>query len=103
MSSLFDCIYCEKKKKKKGGNENFNILAKFYEILHKLTHSPIHHFQTIPKFKEVPDDNSKLAVQGFQHTDGIENIVGKGEIAHFEQFHFFPQNFPEVIFFNVLK
>ena len=28
--------------------------------------------------------------------DCIENIVGKGEIAHSEQFHLFPQCFPEV-------
>ena len=27
----------------------------------------------------------------------------KGEIAHFEQFHLFPQCFPEVFFFDVLK
>ena len=27
----------------------------------------------------------------------------KGEIAHFEQFHLFPQCFPEVFFFSVLK
>ena len=27
----------------------------------------------------------------------------EGEIAHFEQFHFFPQCFPKVYFFIVLK
>ena len=27
----------------------------------------------------------------------------KGEITHFEQFHLFPQCFPEAYFFNELK
>ena len=33
----------------------------------------------------------------------MDNIVEKGEIAHFEQFHLFPQGFPKAFFFNVLK
>ena len=33
----------------------------------------------------------------------MENIVEKGEIAHFEQFHLFPQCFPKALLFNVLK
>ena len=33
----------------------------------------------------------------------MENIVEKGEITHFEQFHLFPQCFPKAFFFNVLK
>ena len=33
----------------------------------------------------------------------MENIVGKGETAHFEQFYLFPQCFPKAFFFNVLK
>ena len=33
----------------------------------------------------------------------MENIVEKGEIAHFEQFHLLPQCFPKDFFFNVLK
>ena len=33
----------------------------------------------------------------------MENIVEKGEIAHFEQFHLFPQCFPKAFFFSVLK
>ena len=30
-------------------------------------------------------------------------MVDKGEIAHFEQFHLFPQCFPKAIFFSVVK
>ena len=33
----------------------------------------------------------------------MENIVEKREIAHFEQFHLFPQCFLKAFFFNVLK
>ena len=33
----------------------------------------------------------------------MENIVEKGEIAHLEQFHLFPQSFPKAFSFNVLK
>ena len=33
----------------------------------------------------------------------MENIVKKSEIAHFEQFHLFPQCFPGASLFNVLK
>ena len=33
----------------------------------------------------------------------MENIVEIGEIAHFEQFHLFPQCFPKAFFFSVLK
>ena len=33
----------------------------------------------------------------------MANIVEKGEIAHFEQFHLFLQFFLKAFFFNVLK
>ena len=56
------------------------------------------------KYKEAADDNWNVAINnGYLDTDCIENIVEKGEIAHFEQFHPFPQCFPKALFFNVLK
>ena len=42
-------------------------------------------------------------MKGYKNTDCIENIVVKGEIAQFEQFHLFPQCFPKAFFFIVLK
>ena len=33
---------------------------------------------------------------GIQSYDCLENIVGKGEIAHYEQFLFFPQCFQKL-------
>ena len=45
-----------------------------------------------------------MAIKVFLDTDCTENIVEKGEIAHFEQFHLLPQCFPNVFFsFNVLE
>ena len=37
------------------------------------------------------------------NTGCIENIVEKGEIARFEQFHLFPQCLPNAFFGIVLK
>ena len=33
---------------------------------------------------------------GIQLSDGVENIVRKGEIAHYENFLFFPQCFQKL-------
>ena len=62
-----------------------------------LTHSLIHHFETVSNLNEM------CLLRGLFDTDCIENIVEKGKIAHFEQFHLFPQCFPKAFFFNVLK
>ena len=43
----------------------------------------------------------KTEMSLLKDTDCIENIVEKGEIAKFEQFHLFPQCFPETFFFYV--
>ena len=42
-----------------------------------------------PKSNEAADDNWNVGFKGFWQTDCLENIVDKGEIAHFEQFHLF--------------
>ena len=34
---------------------------------------------------------------GIQLSDRVENIVGKGEIAHYEQFLLFPQFFSKPV------
>ena len=62
------------------------------------------HFWDRPKFKDAADNNSgNVATNRFKDTDCKENIVEKGEIAHFEQFHLFLQCFSKGFFFNVLK
>ena len=40
---------------------------------------------------------------GMQLYDWVENIVGKGEIARFEQFLLFPQCFQTLSIFDVSK
>ena len=51
---------------------------------------------TIPdcsKLKEVADDNFKFDENGSKFSKRVENTVGKGEIARYEQFLLFPQCF----------
>ena len=45
------------------------------------------------KIKEFADDNYKIDVKDRNLSRRVENTVGKGEIAHFEQFLLFPQCF----------
>ena len=40
---------------------------------------------------------------GIQFADGVENIVGKGEIARYEQFLLCPQCFQKPSVVNALK
>ena len=43
--------------------------------------------------KEFADDNSKFDENGRKFCKWVENAVGKGEIARYEQFLLFPQCF----------
>ena len=45
------------------------------------------------KLKEYPDDNFEFDENGGKFSERVENTVGKGEIAHYEQFLLFPQCF----------
>ena len=45
------------------------------------------------KLKAFTDDNSKFVENGRKFSKSVENAVGKGEIAHYEQFLLFPQCF----------
>ena len=45
------------------------------------------------KLKEPSDDNFKFDENGRKFSKRVENTVGKGEIAHYEQFLLFPQCF----------
>ena len=48
--------------------------------------------------KEFADDNFKFDENGGKLSKRVENIVGKGEIACYEQFLFFPQCFQKACF-----
>ena len=45
------------------------------------------------KLKEFADDNFKFNENGRKLSKAVENTVGKGEIARYEQFLLFPQCF----------
>ena len=50
------------------------------------------------KLKEFADDNFKFDKNGRKLSKHVENTVGKGEIACYEQFLFFPQCFQRACF-----
>ena len=60
-------------------------------------------FETIPNSKTKQTTIEMWLLMDFMIQTALKNIVEKGEIAHFEQFHLFPQCFPKGFFFNVLK
>ena len=50
------------------------------------------------KLKEFVDDEFKFDENGSKLTKQVENTVGKGEIARYEQFLLFPQCFQKACF-----
>ena len=50
------------------------------------------------KLKEFADDNFKFDENGRKLSKRVENTVGKGEIARYEQFPLFPQCFQKACF-----
>ena len=50
------------------------------------------------KLKEFADDNFKFDENGRKLSKQVENTVGKGEIALYEQFLIFPQCFQKACF-----
>ena len=85
-------IYFFKEKK------NFFFRQRLRTFTTMLTHSLVHHFETVPNSNKLQTTTEMWLLKDF---DCIENIVEKGEIAHFEQFHLFLQCFPKAFFFNV--
>ena len=50
------------------------------------------------KFKEFTDDNSKCDENGSKLFKRVENTMGKGEIARYEQFLLFPRCFQKTCY-----
>ena len=69
---------------------NMSLVSKLVNPL------PDNKFQT-SKLKEFADDNFKFDVNGRKLSKQIENTVGKGEIARYEQFLLFPQCFKRLV------
>ena len=55
------------------------------------------------KLKEFADDNFKFDKNGRKLSKRVENTVGKGEIACYEQFLLFPQCFQKACFLGASK
>ena len=51
-----------------------------------------------PKLKQSADDDFKFHENSRKFSKWVENTVGKGEIAHYEQFLLFPQCFQKACF-----
>ena len=86
---------------------HWRILATFLSFHNRskrlLSHSLKHHFETVPNSNKLQTTTAMWLLHNFKDTNCIESIVEKGEIAHFEQFHLFPQYFPKAFFVNVFK
>ena len=50
------------------------------------------------KLKQFADDNFKFDENSRKFSKRVKNIVGKGEIAHYEQFLLFPLCFQKACF-----
>ena len=50
------------------------------------------------RLKEFAYDNFKFDKNGIKLSKQVENTVGKGEIAHYQQFLLFPQRFQNACF-----
>ena len=53
--------------------------------------------------KEFADNNLEFDKNGSKLSKQVENSVGKGEIAYYEQFLLFPQRFQKACFPGVSK
>ena len=68
-----------------------------------LTHSLIDHFESVPNSKKLQTTTEMWLLKEFKIQIAQKTLWKKSEIAHFEQFHRFPQCFPKAFTFIVLK
>ena len=66
-------------------------------LLYQLTFPQMSNFRS-SKVKEFADNNIKFDENGSKFSKQVENTVGKGEIARYEQFLLFPQWFQKTCF-----
>ena len=75
----------------------FLLLPLCCQTIDFFTHWPFPKQQILEssKLKEFADDSFKVGENGRKFSKWIENTVGKGEIACYEQFLLFPQCLPK--------
>ena len=71
------------------------MLTVFFSMALKMHLQPFpkQHILDSSKQKDFADDNFKFDENGRKFSKQVENTVGKGEIARYEQFLLFPQCF----------
>ena len=69
-----------------------------YDIDVQYTFNPLPHIPILGSSNPAANKNmmSKMWTNGVQLSDWVENIVGKGEIARYEQFLLFQQCFQKL-------
>ena len=67
--------------------------SEIYKIFHSLISQPKQQMLDYPNLKEFADDKFKFDENGRRFSKWLEKTLGKGEIAHYEQFLLFPQCF----------
>ena len=72
---------------------DLNVTQAFALLIVFSVNSPTQHVLDASKLKEFADDNFKRIENGIKFSKRVENAVGKGEIARYEQFLLFPQCF----------
>ena len=71
----------------------FISISYSYFCCHHLVNPPKLTTLDSSKLRKVTDDNFKVDENGRKFSKGVENTVGKGEIARYEQFLLFKQCF----------
>ena len=66
------------------------------DITHAINPFPNNKFYTLPKLEEFADNNFEVDENGEKFSKRVENAVGKGEIARYEQFLLFPQSLQKI-------
>ena len=73
-----------------------NWLKKSKDV--SLTHSPMHHFETIPNSKKMQAKDEMWLLKDFKIQITEKTLWEKDVIAHSKQFNLYPQCFPKTFF-----
>ena len=94
MISLLDRVEDTVGKGENAGYQHFLLFLQCFPKPSSLTLSQMTNLILDPsKLKEFAEDNLKFDENDRKFSNPVENTVGKGEIAHYEQFLLFPQCF----------
>ena len=75
------------------GKGDYLVYRHFFHFPRIVQPFPKRQILDSPKLKQFADDNFKFDEYGRKFSKEVENTVGKGKIARYEQFLLFPQYF----------